>query len=861
MAIVATKAQACITSFDQCLHQAALVHVRERSLVEDQLARFSIWTGTMRVLEPGRQSLDHRLRMAPEVQDTCATLLEVIFRRLQTCTSFALDFYFFENMLSLFPAYLTSTQGKSSLVGLQPQHIDDDTNDDAFQQAICGIAEHISLLNKLSNTIRRTIRELHIAEAANAGAFRICDDEGNGAEGFLKEIFTRYIRDNFPATSEVIQERLGGSMILRRKLMLYRRSRYGTRPIRVQNVPSLAKTRSPSPKPAADTQDTFTSHRNEATQWQDTVTNRNNEELSWQDSISVTGSATTLAPENFRKPSAPSMVSSTKTIALSSDESLACPPAPIGSIKQMQKQIIMMRGKNTCSGEEIDGMSGQYWEHAINAVAEVMCPYCFYVIPASDVADRERWNSHVVKDLDVYICLFEECDSATDMYHHSSQWLEHMRQHIVRWRCVARSHEEFLGNTREEHVEHMKSEHQATLTEAQLDLLAEKAARPMGPLFKSCPLCGILQGSSDAMEAHVAGHLRLLALESLPTYEDGGSKPLEEDGSITGNLGPNNRSTIQSSMAIQLSAEDPALGGTSSAGKRSFARNLFRDQGRVGEQHKRPAEGTTDIQPIEDDARNDNEEDGWDEDDNNDEGEEDKDSYDEDGDMTSAIENSRRAYYGYDQAAGSSRTAAPAYSTNITSEDVDSTRTYGAPDIFEGNEENFLGIDPSNFSVVPSSYYEPGSNLRPILTYERRGCTKPGVQPGVHGIIYSQGRRSELKPGEKDLGYKPVSCTMNPHEILVKESRVNYAKLVTIDHNADVQFIGSITESDFSIVRHAVDDCWRKKNRHSTRHSKSKSKSKSDSSKQLNAESIKLKPSEHEPANVASSRKASRRPH
>ncbi|KAK7935143.1 hypothetical protein PG985_000638 [Apiospora marii] len=277
-----------------------------------------------------------------------------------------------------------------------------------------------------------------------------------------------------------------------------------------------------------------------------------------------------------------------------------------------------------------------------------------------------------------------------------------------------------------------------------------------------------------------------------------------------------------------------------------------------------------------------------------------------DGGMARAMEESRRAYYGHGQEAESSR-AASAYASAY------------AP---------ATGVDPSNFNVVSSYYYQPGSvrantspyfkpklgllriqvfkmlwseprgkqntsksigvptekgwshdknfyvgvrrfviiatdrahhsTCVPILTYEHRACTKPGVQPGVHGIIYSHGRRPEMKSGEKELGYRPVACTMYPHEPpLVKESRVNYSKLVTIEHNVEVQFIGSITESDFPIVQQAVDDCWRKKNRHSTRDSKSKSKS----SKASKSKSSKPSKTEPDSKHKSSSSKHSRRPH
>ena len=82
---VAGCAESCLQSFQECLRKAASIHARELSLVEDQLARFSVWTANIRVFVPGRGSLDHRLREAPDVQDAVAGLLEVLDYQLQNC--------------------------------------------------------------------------------------------------------------------------------------------------------------------------------------------------------------------------------------------------------------------------------------------------------------------------------------------------------------------------------------------------------------------------------------------------------------------------------------------------------------------------------------------------------------------------------------------------------------------------------------------------------------------------------------------------------------------------------------------------------------------------------------------------------
>ncbi|KAI0169487.1 hypothetical protein GGR52DRAFT_469070 [Hypoxylon sp. FL1284] len=113
------------------------------------------------------------------------------------------------------------------------------------------------------------------------------------------------------------------------------------------------------------------------------------------------------------------------------------------------------------------------------------------------------------------------------------------------------------------------------------------------------------------------------------------------------------------------------------------------------------------------------------------------------------------------------------------------------------------------------------STCVPILTYDRRGCSKKGVRPSKHGIIYMAGQKPRLLKNEPDLGFSPVALHVYAEgEKLAKESRVNYSKLVTIEHNVKVFFIGSITGQDFENVRYAVNDCWDKKMHRSSRKSR-----------------------------------------
>lgn len=72
--------------------------------------------------------------------------------------------------------------------------------------------------------------------------------------------------------------------------------------------------------------------------------------------------------------------------------------------------------------------------------------------------------------------------------------------------------------------------------------------------------------------------------------------------------------------------------------------------------------------------------------------------------------------------------------------------------------------------------------------------------------------------GEPSLGFHPVRADMTEEgEKLARESRVNYSKLVTVEHNFLVFFIGRVHLSDWQIVLDAVDYCWDQKIRQSQR--------------------------------------------
>lgn len=115
------------------------------------------------------------------------------------------------------------------------------------------------------------------------------------------------------------------------------------------------------------------------------------------------------------------------------------------------------------------------------------------------------------------MCLFENCDEPYQLWTRSESWLKHMKQHAMQWRCPAKSHHDQHFLTQQEFQSHLEKDHNKKYSEAELSLVITRSRQSLGPLFTSCPLCGQeAKEFTGSIEKHIAGHLRSLALKSLP---------------------------------------------------------------------------------------------------------------------------------------------------------------------------------------------------------------------------------------------------------------------------------------------------------------------------------------------------------
>ena len=135
------------------------------------------------------------------------------------------------------------------------------------------------------------------------------------------------------------------------------------------------------------------------------------------------------------------------------------------------------------------------------------------------------------KDLEPYVCLFEECTEPHTLFATTEAWLSHMQlEHTIQWRCNAPGHPPQSFGKERDLDDHIRSSHAGTFTESQLPLLKRRSAQPAPETFVSCPLCGYPPAESpnrqnsgkylEDLPNHIAVHLQSIAVMSLPWRDD-----------------------------------------------------------------------------------------------------------------------------------------------------------------------------------------------------------------------------------------------------------------------------------------------------------------------------------------------------
>ncbi|KAL7929602.1 hypothetical protein V8C35DRAFT_315253 [Trichoderma chlorosporum] len=156
------------------------------------------------------------------------------------------------------------------------------------------------------------------------------------------------------------------------------------------------------------------------------------------------------------------------------------------------------------------------------------CPFCQMLIM---VNDRSQWKKHVFRDLQPYVCLFDNCSVPSQLYQRRADWAAHMKQeHWVSWSCSFGCSGSF--DTQQGFKGHLMTVHAQNDKSIDLQAVMNLSRFPNDKrIIGTCPLCLDYQiQSSKRYQSHVGDHLERLALFVLPHTAYDTSDDEDEDG-------------------------------------------------------------------------------------------------------------------------------------------------------------------------------------------------------------------------------------------------------------------------------------------------------------------------------------------
>lgn len=507
---IAEHATKCSELFKEAITKPDIPHP---TLLDDQLARFRLWTSNMEVFGSPNVSLDYRLRYSPTVVDIIHQLLEVVYKSL---VSLAEDTTM-KQRADEPPQTPTAKKRRISEAGnvfITKVFPDDDSSDsdsdrDPAEKAasliIYTIGGTITRLFRLSNAIRKSAtasRTRKIEEYKD-------NEEANTAINELHVYTDSYIRFRFPETTDNLRSALIEANARRLRRFYYQMSHRRRIALTVQNPQMDVKdvqlpkpqTRSPAVRfvPTAPSKSKMTGTNPQS------KTNLPPAPVTYATTARQTAVGALYAGSNVEVPRAKSVMVNSR---------LSFPPVPPTN----------------------------------------ECPYCGVIVEFSGASKTTMWNDHVMRDLEPFVCFFAHCTDSSRQDHGlltfetSKSWINHMQSaHGYAWECRAPSHNPIMFEQEAEFQEHSRKEH--GVPDAHISTLSSAARRPTTENIRECPFGDEFSApenakptaifTNDALHLHVAAHMKeiaLLVLQKLPSEENeeaedvASDAPLAEEG-------------------------------------------------------------------------------------------------------------------------------------------------------------------------------------------------------------------------------------------------------------------------------------------------------------------------------------------
>lgn len=179
------------------------------------------------------------------------------------------------------------------------------------------------------------------------------------------------------------------------------------------------------------------------------------------------------------------------------------------------------------------------------------CPYCYIICPARYGRGRP-WRTHLLQDLQPYVCTYPDCEASEQLFRSRREWSEHEANHRKVWRCL--EHPGAIYRSRVGLEGHLRQEHLDSIPVHQLDVIVKAGETSTVEARDSCPIC-LLSAETEGMgdfANHVANHLERFAAFALPNSSE------EDDDGASGvaSRGRSGSTTSQDVSGMSLPSDD-----------------------------------------------------------------------------------------------------------------------------------------------------------------------------------------------------------------------------------------------------------------------------------------------------------------